>query len=64
MIVSQEGRPAYFDIVNPLSKSKEVEIEDLNLFFGLLGVFYLLAVGVHGMEQSLMLPNVFGKKHE
>ena len=41
------------DIVNPLSKSKGAGTEDLHLFFRLLGVFYLLAVVVYGMEQSL-----------
>ena len=54
MFVSQEGRPSNFDIVNPLSKSKGAETEDLNLIFGGLGVFHLLAVGVDGMEQCLV----------
>ena len=54
MIVSQEGRPPNFDIVNPLSKSKGAETGDLNLFCGWLGVFYLLAVGVDCMKQSLV----------
>ena len=48
------GEPPNFDIVNPVSKSKGAETENLNLFFGWLGVFYLLAVGVDGMEQSLV----------
>ena len=43
-----------FDIVNPLSKGKEAETEDRNLFFRWLGVLYLLAVVVDGMEQSLV----------
>ena len=54
VIVSQEGIPPNFDIANPLSKSKGAEIEDLKLFFEWLGVFYLLAVGVDGMAQSLV----------
>ena len=54
MIVSQEGRPPNFDIVNLLSKGKGAETEDLNLFFGWLGVFYLLAVVVDDIEQSLV----------
>ena len=54
MFVSQEGRPPNFDIVNLLSKSKGTETEDLNSIFGGLGVFHLLAVGVDGMEQSLV----------
>ena len=41
VIVSLEGRPHIFDIVNPLSKSKRAGTENLNLFFGWLGVFYL-----------------------
>ena len=43
MIISQEGWPANFDIVKPLLKSKGTETEDLILFFGWLGVLYLLA---------------------
>ena len=54
MIVSQEGRPPNFDIVNRLPESKGAETEDLNLFFGWLGVFYQLAVGANSMEQSLV----------
>ena len=54
VIVSQERRPPNSDIVNPLSKSKRAETEDLNLFFGWLGVFYLLAVGANSLEQSLV----------
>ena len=54
MIISQERRPPNFDIVNSLSKSKRAETEDLKWFFRWLGVFYLLAVVVDGMEQSLV----------
>ena len=54
VIVSQEGRPPNFDIVNRLPESKGAETEDLNLFCGWLGVFYQLAVVVGGMEQSLV----------
>ena len=54
MIVSQGWRSSKFDMVNPLSKSKGAETGDLNLFFRWLGVFYMLAVVVDGMEQSLV----------
>ena len=55
MIVSLEGRPHNFDIVNPLSKSKRAGTENLNLFFGWLGVFYLQAVGIDAMVWSEVL---------
>ena len=55
VIVSREGRPYNFDIVNPLSKSKGAETEHLNLFFVWLGVFYLLAVGIDAMLWSKVL---------
>ena len=52
MIISQERRPFSFDIVNPLSKTKGAETQDL--FSRWLGVFYLLEVVVDGMEESLV----------
>ena len=55
MFVSREGRPYEFDIVNPLSKSKGAETEHLNLFFGSLEMFYLLAVGIDAMGWSKVL---------
>ena len=57
--MSQEWRLFSFDIVNPLSKTKGVETQDL--FSRRLGLFYLLKVVVDGTEIS---PNVFSKKHE
>ena len=55
MIVSREGEPHNFDVVSPLSKSKGPETENLNLFFGWLGVFYLLTVGIDVMLWSKVL---------
>ena len=70
MFVSQEGRPSNFDIVNPLSKSKGAETEDLNLIFGGAGSVSSASSRCrwHGAKSCIgpaeMLPNVFGKKHE
>ena len=55
VMVSQKGRPHNLDIVNRLSKSKGAETKDLNLLFGWLGVFYLLAVGIDAMVWSKVL---------
>ena len=52
VISSQERRPFSFDILNPLSKIKGAETQDL--FSRWLGVFHLLEVVVNGMEQSLV----------
>ena len=57
--MSQEWRLFSFGIVNPLSKTKGVETQDL--FSRRLGLFYLLKVVVDGTEIS---PNVFSKKYE
>ena len=70
MNVSQEGRLFNFFILNPLSKSNGAETEDQILFFGWLGVFFLLADGWRwdGVKSRIkpaeISPNVFGKKHE
>ena len=54
VIISQEQRSLSFDIMNPLSRSKGAETENLNLLFRWLRVFFLLAVVVDGMEESIV----------